>query len=248
MIQACRPRLTNADIAYYSIPYDATESRSDQWIVTHLPGRRAISFRPDGDKATKAFFMWITPQSEGYEKLAYDDQIAAVRKHLLKGTDLYSPIVERAVRGLSGTPDLYLEYTGQIKAKHLGTQGGRIGLIGDAGYCGTALSGAGTTLSLVGAYVLAGELAIHADDPRTAVRRYEEFMKPFAADKQNLLPGLPHIALPETTTGIAIFHGIVRLVTFLARLRVGQWLFGKMYVDDKVKFPLPDYSKYVVDE
>ena len=35
---------------------------------------------------------------------------------------------------------------------------GRVTLVGDAGYCPSPLSGQGTSLALVGAYVLAGEL------------------------------------------------------------------------------------------
>ena len=35
---------------------------------------------------------------------------------------------------------------------------GRVTLVGDAGYCASPLSGMGTSLALVGAYVLAGEL------------------------------------------------------------------------------------------
>ncbi len=36
---------------------------------------------------------------------------------------------------------------------------GRVVLLGDAGYCPSPLTGMGTSLALVGAYVLAGELA-----------------------------------------------------------------------------------------
>ncbi|MEJ2860829.1 FAD-dependent monooxygenase [Actinomycetospora flava] len=36
---------------------------------------------------------------------------------------------------------------------------GRVALVGDAAYCATAVSGQGTSLAMVGAYVLAGELA-----------------------------------------------------------------------------------------
>ena len=35
---------------------------------------------------------------------------------------------------------------------------GRVALVGDAGYCASPLSGMGTSLALVGAYLLAGEL------------------------------------------------------------------------------------------
>ena len=46
----------------------------------------------------------------------------------------------------------------------------RVVLLGDAGYCGSPLAGLGTSLALVGAYVLAGELAARADDRRRRSR------------------------------------------------------------------------------
>jgi len=36
---------------------------------------------------------------------------------------------------------------------------GRVALVGDAGYCCSPLSGQGTSVALLGAYILAGELA-----------------------------------------------------------------------------------------
>src|SRR3954469_18719540 len=60
---------------------------------------------------------------------------------------------------------------------------GRVVLVGDAGYCASPLSGMGTSLALVGAYVLAGELASAADH-RTAFRAYEAEMRAYIATCQ----------------------------------------------------------------
>jgi 2-polyprenyl-6-methoxyphenol hydroxylase-like FAD-dependent oxidoreductase len=57
-------------------------------------------------------------------------------------------------------------------------------LVGDAGYCPSPLSGQGTSLALVGAYVLADELG--RADHRTAFARYETRMRPFVAANQAL--------------------------------------------------------------
>ena len=43
---------------------------------------------------------------------------------------------------------------------------------GDAGYCASPLSGMGTSLALVGAYVLAGELGPAGDGLSTEARRH----------------------------------------------------------------------------
>ena len=60
-------------------------------------------------------------------------------------------------------------------------------LVGDAGYCGSPLAGMGTSMSLVGAYVLAGELAA-ADDPERAFAAYQREMADYVAEGQ-LPPG-----------------------------------------------------------
>ena len=54
-------------------------------------------------------------------------------------------------------PDLYFDSVSKVKMDNWSR--GRIALLGDAGYCPSSLSGMGTGLALVGAYVLAGELA-----------------------------------------------------------------------------------------
>ncbi|SEF13500.1 2-polyprenyl-6-methoxyphenol hydroxylase [Streptomyces sp. 2112.3] len=59
-------------------------------------------------------------------------------------------------------------------------------LIGDAGYCPSPLSGQGTSLALVGAYVLADELDRADGDHRTAFPRYEERLRPFVELNQAL--------------------------------------------------------------
>jgi 2-polyprenyl-6-methoxyphenol hydroxylase-like FAD-dependent oxidoreductase len=53
------------------------------------------------------------------------------------------------------------------------------------GYAPSLLSGQGSSLALVGAYVLAGELATHAD-PADAFASYERIARPFMAANQAL--------------------------------------------------------------
>lgn len=121
-------------------------------------------------------------------------------------------------------------------------------MIGDAAYCGTALSGAGTTLSLVGAYILAGELARHAHDPRAGFKAYEAWMAPFAAQLQDLPPGVPQIVLPQTEFGIRVLHRVGSLLLWLSKVKAVQWAAGKVFAPGEVdRIPLPDYREYEVD-
>lgn len=63
---------------------------------------------------------------------------------------------------------------------------GRVVLLGDAGYCGSPLSGQGTSMAMVGAYVLAGELKAAGGDHRAAFANYERELRGYVAANQEL--------------------------------------------------------------
>jgi 2-polyprenyl-6-methoxyphenol hydroxylase-like FAD-dependent oxidoreductase len=77
---------------------------------------------------------------------------------------------------LEGATDLYLGALAQTRMPAWSS--GRIVLVGDAAYCPSPFSGQGTSLALVGAYVLAQELARAGAHPR-AFAAYERRMRPF---------------------------------------------------------------------
>ena len=91
--------------------------------------------------------------------------------------------------------DFYFDAFAQV---HMPTiSQGRVTLAGDAGYCASPLSGMGTSLALVGAYVLAGELG-HADSLETAaiqaaLKRYESVMRPYIERCQDLPNGIDRV-------------------------------------------------------
>nr|AIA18942.1 FAD_TeRes [uncultured bacterium] len=77
--------------------------------------------------------------------------------------------------------DFYFDAIMQVKMKDWTK--GRIALVGDAGYTPSPLSGQGTSLALVGAYILAGELKT-ATDHVAAFARYNELLKPYVEANQ----------------------------------------------------------------
>ncbi|GLY48769.1 FAD-dependent monooxygenase [Lentzea sp. NBRC 102530] len=86
-----------------------------------------------------------------------------------------------AVKHMWEAPDFHFDSMSQIRMDSWST--GNVVLLGDAGYCGSPLSGQGTSMALVGAYVLAGELA---KNPATAFRRYEEVLRPYVLANQEI--------------------------------------------------------------
>jgi 2-polyprenyl-6-methoxyphenol hydroxylase-like FAD-dependent oxidoreductase len=90
---------------------------------------------------------------------------------------------------LLGDPTHYLQfYFGDLAVVDLPRwSAGRVVLVGDAGYCPTPLTGQGTSLALVGAYLLGQELRKCGGDFARAFGRYEERMRPFVAANLGLL-------------------------------------------------------------
>jgi 2-polyprenyl-6-methoxyphenol hydroxylase-like FAD-dependent oxidoreductase len=110
----------------------------------------------------------------------------AAQKELVarRGADLGWE-VPRFVREMQNSNDFYFGAVAQVKMEHWSN--GRIVLLGDAAYCPSPLSGQGTSLALVGAYVLADELARHRDHYAAAFAAYETRMRPFVALNQALI-------------------------------------------------------------
>ncbi|OBF86621.1 hypothetical protein A5791_20690 [Mycobacterium sp. 852002-51163_SCH5372311] len=75
---------------------------------------------------------------------------------------------------MRSAPDFYFDEMSQIKMDRWAQ--GRVALVGDAGYCCSPLSGQGTSVALLGAYILAGELKAAGDDyERGFANYYAEF-------------------------------------------------------------------------
>jgi 2-polyprenyl-6-methoxyphenol hydroxylase-like FAD-dependent oxidoreductase len=100
--------------------------------------------------------------------------------------------VPTMLAAMAEAPNFYFDAMAQIHLDRWTT--GRVALVGDAGYCASALSGQGTSLALVGAYVLADELGRPGAAPESAFAAYERRMRLFVQLNQALAvenPGGP---------------------------------------------------------
>lgn len=84
---------------------------------------------------------------------------------------------------------------------------GRIVLVGDAGYAVSLGTGQGTTVAMVGAYVLAGALAAHGGDLASGISAYEDALRAYVTRNQDL--ALQENAKPDdpATDGEAVPMG-----------------------------------------
>jgi 2-polyprenyl-6-methoxyphenol hydroxylase-like FAD-dependent oxidoreductase len=93
--------------------------------------------------------------------------------------------IPRLLVAMQKGDDLYFAPLAQVRMPHWSK--GRICLVGDAGYCPSPFTGQGTSLALVGAFVLGREFQQAVDRPAVAFGRYEERMRPFILANQDMV-------------------------------------------------------------
>jgi 2-polyprenyl-6-methoxyphenol hydroxylase-like FAD-dependent oxidoreductase len=141
-------------------------------------GRVAAIWSSRGDATAKACFGFAAPSHIDLRDRAQHQQVL---------TNVYQGIgweVPKLLEMMPGAPDYYFDVAAQICMDRWSR--GRVVLAGDAGYCASPLSGQGTSLALIGAYVLAGELAAASGTYQAAFDRYEKELRPFVLINQEL--------------------------------------------------------------
>ncbi|MFE9652218.1 FAD-dependent monooxygenase [Micromonospora sp. NPDC006431] len=160
----------------------------------NVPGRMAsVSADPrDPDRAT-ALAVFAGPRQD-HDRLDPDRQQALI-------ADAFAGLgwhVPRLLAGLRAAPELYFDAIARVRVPHWHT--GRTVLLGDAAW-GVTLGGMGVGTGLVGAYVLAGELALTGGDHRVALPAYERRMRGYASRWQRgANPG--HFLAPASGWGL----------------------------------------------
>ncbi|MET0898231.1 MAG: FAD-dependent monooxygenase [Mycobacterium sp.] len=222
--------------AYVTIP--RTDTDDQWWNWQHVTGSRAVHTRPDNLGTTRAILTFIS-DVRGLEALHVDDQIAILRRTFADVGGAAPRILAELDQGAS----LYFSAVGQVSTPVWSK--GRIALLGDAAFCNATFGGVGTSLALIGAYVMAGELS-RTDDQPTALANYEQFMR------TNLIDATPPVRMsvlrranPRTRSGIRALHAGARVVASPAA-QVAMKLVGKRFVTVAADgLRLPDYSPAV---
>ncbi len=223
-----RPRWLDVCIGYFDIPRVAGDG--SLWLWYHTTGGRSASLRPGRDRRTMAL-LTIQKPSGGEESWPPAEQKAFLARQFAQ-VGWQTP---RILEGLEGSDWFYFDALRQVRLERWGA--GRVILTGDAAWCVTPLAGIGTTLALVGAYVLAGELA-RAATPAEALERYEGFMRPIVSEKQNVPKILPRLFNPHTKAGLSLFRAVLHVLG-LPGIRT---LAGRTFLGADLEVRLPDFG------
>ena len=200
-----RPRWMNLTTAYLTIPRTAGDDRMWRWF--HAGKGRSVSLRPDAHGTTRAF---LTSQGRLAAEQSWDVARQKAWLHARFADAKWE--TPRVLAALDETDDFYFDVLRQVRMERWSN--GRVALAGDAAWCVTPLGGRGTTLAIVGAYVLAGELArTGVADPGIAFAAYKRVMQPLVAQGQAVPKWVPRAFHPRSRIGVRVLRGALRMAS-----------------------------------
>jgi 2-polyprenyl-6-methoxyphenol hydroxylase-like FAD-dependent oxidoreductase len=164
-------------------------------------GKRVGCFGNSNHGNAQASFYFASAQMD------YDRHDVAAQKQLLRET--FADVkweARRMLEMMAAAPDFYFDSLSQVKMDDWSS--GRVALIGDAASCASPMAGMGTSIAMVGAFVLASELKAADGDYATAFSNYQSRMRGFVIEAQKMADSVGW---------------------FIPRTRLKLWLSGKLW-------------------
>jgi 2-polyprenyl-6-methoxyphenol hydroxylase-like FAD-dependent oxidoreductase len=173
-------------------------------LVYTLPGRNAVIYATNDGGPAFAFLVFKYPASPLRKSLT-DAGRRELTADMFKGVDGW--IVPRMVEAMRKAGDLFFDSVSQIHMPAWSK--GRVVLAGDAAHATSFMSGQGSSMALVGAYVLAGEIATKSDHG-SAFEAYAKLARPFVEMNQALVDEGKKIMIPDTQEDIDARNEAIR--------------------------------------
>jgi 2-polyprenyl-6-methoxyphenol hydroxylase-like FAD-dependent oxidoreductase len=208
--------------------------RPGQMLVHLAPGRMAATYPVRQTGQARAAFLFRRARELD------DDRDPEAQRRLLRqvyGGDAGE--VPRLLAGLDRADDLYFDSISQIVMDRW--TDGRVALVGDAGYSPGPAVGGGTSVAMIGAYVLADALDRCGDDHGKALDHYTRAMREVVVRSRDLGPAMLRTLIPATAWQVSLTIRAARLFARLpaaARRRLLALQGGPAAVLESV--PLPD--------
>jgi 2-polyprenyl-6-methoxyphenol hydroxylase-like FAD-dependent oxidoreductase len=174
------------------------------WLWHFRPNVVAGIMQYGLNQHTRAIFMLNGPE----RSFANHDTVQqkAIVRGMLKDSMAWE--IPRMLEEMDKATDFYFDIASQIKMDSWSK--GRVVLLGDAGSAPTPFTGQGTSTAMVGAYVLAGELAAARGDYRTGFARYEAELRPFVKQNQDIAHNAKETEIPTSWPEIDQQHELLR--------------------------------------
>jgi 2-polyprenyl-6-methoxyphenol hydroxylase-like FAD-dependent oxidoreductase len=173
-------------------------------MIGHIGvGRLAAIYTAEHLDDARAVFLFRSK-----EELAYEHRDSLRQKELLRAAFAgMHPQVDRWLEEIDRTPAFYFDAISQLSLDRWSRR--RVTLVGDAGYCPGPAVGGSTSLAVLGAYVLAGELAREAGDHLRAFAAYELHMREPVHLSRSFARGAARTLIPGSRVGVwALTRGV----------------------------------------
>jgi 2-polyprenyl-6-methoxyphenol hydroxylase-like FAD-dependent oxidoreductase len=176
-------------------------------IVWNAPGRLAAIYPVHQTTTARAGFLFRRKTELELNHRDVDGQKQVL--HQIYGADGWQ--VPRLLTEMDTAEDFYFDSISQIVMDSWTK--GRVTLVGDAGYSPGAAVGGGTSIAMVGAYVLAQELGQAGPNYQTGLRAYEDRMRDLAANVRSIGPTTMSTLIPRTPVQVRLIPELLRLIT-----------------------------------
>jgi 2-polyprenyl-6-methoxyphenol hydroxylase-like FAD-dependent oxidoreductase len=195
--------------AYVAIFSAATRLDLEGWELLHsAPGRTAGLYPLRQAGQAKAVFFFTSPPLD-YQRRDLDRQM----RHVADAFAGSGWEVPRLLDAMWEASDFYFDRLAQVRMDRWSA--GRVVLVGDAAHGPSALAGVGTSLALVGAYVLAGELAAAHGDHPLAFAGYERELRDYVNQGQKLAKANATGLIPRSRSQIWLRNQAIRVLPYL---------------------------------
>jgi 2-polyprenyl-6-methoxyphenol hydroxylase-like FAD-dependent oxidoreductase len=197
------------------------------YVSLGVAGRQISRFALRDDR-TMFLLVFAAERLEGAEPDGVAERKRALAR-VFDGCGWEWPAIAAVLEAAS---DVYFDRVSQVILRNWSK--GRVALIGDAAACVSLVAGEGTGLGMTEAYVLAGEIARHADHA-AAFAAYESRLRRFVDGKQASARSFASSFTPRTAPGVWLRNQAARLMAIPG---LPNLLVGAQMRDD---IELPDY-------
>ncbi|MEU5718144.1 FAD-dependent monooxygenase [Streptomyces sp. NPDC020403] len=179
---------------------------SRELMMWSAPGKAAALYAVGADTELHAFLNFHRPDPP-FDALRDPDAQRDLVATAFAGAGWEVPGMIDAMRDAN---DLFFDTAGQIHLPRWSS--GRVALVGDAAYAPSFLTGQGSSLALVGAYMLAHALATNPDHT-AAFAAYERDVRAFVAVNQALVANGAATLFPTTMRALEQRNTLLRGLT-----------------------------------
>lgn len=228
----------------YAVYWTSPRLPSDNnwWNIYLALESRVMSLRPDPHGTIRACFSRMPcndAQKKVWQEATRGDR--QMQEELLRREFADAGWqAQRLLDTVGQAPDFYFQAIQQIRMTTWSQS--RIVCLGDAAYAPTPLTGMGTSLAIIGAYMLAGELSKVTDthDPAKALKAFESIFRPHVEEVQQMPSFVPAVVHPRTAWKRWLFQTFMWAVSKAIAM---PWLAKRFESFNDENFSLPQYPR-----